>query len=104
MTFAVSATEFDVILSSGTCTRGMTKLAPAAPITHVFVVMLENRSFDSMFAMLGIKGITAATASNFNEYKNKMYFVQRSAPLGLPTIRGTIPRRRRATLRRGCSA
>ena len=88
MTFAVSPTEFDVNLHSGTCKGGMTKLAPRAPITHVFVVMLENRSFDSMFAMSGIKGITAATTANFNTYKNKTYNVQSSAPLSLPTDPG----------------
>jgi phospholipase C len=88
MTFAVSATEFDVNLHSGTCKNGMTKLAPRAPITHVFVVMLENRSFDSMFAMSGIKGITAATTKNFNSYKDKTYNVQSSAPLSLPTDPG----------------
>ena len=88
MTFAVSATEFDVNLHSGTCSNGMTKLAPGAPITHVFVVMLENRSFDSMFAMSGIKGITAATTKDSNSYKDKTYPVQSSAPLSLPTDPG----------------
>jgi phospholipase C len=66
----------------------MTKLAPSSPITHVFVVMLENRSFDSMFAMSGIKGITAATTKYFNTYNGKYYFVQTSAPLSLPTDPG----------------
>jgi phospholipase C len=88
MTFAVSATEFDINLYSGTCKGGMTKLAPRAPITHVFVVMLENRSFDSMFAMSGIKGITAATTKDFNSYNDKTYNVQSSAPLSLPTDPG----------------
>ena len=57
-------------------------------ITHVFVVMLENRSFDSMFAMSGIKGITAATTKNSNSYNGKTYYVQSSAPLSLPTDPG----------------
>jgi len=88
MTFAVSADKFDVALHSGPCSNGMTKLTPAAPVTHVFVVMLENRSFDSMFAMSGIKGITAATTKDFNSYKDKTYPVQSSAPLRLPTDPG----------------
>ena len=88
MTFAVSTTEFDVNLHSDTCKNGMTKLAPGAPITHVFVVMLENRSFDSMFAMSGIKGITAATTKDSNSYKGKTYNVQPSAPLSLLTDPG----------------
>lgn len=33
-------------------------------VQHVFVLMLENRSFDHMFALSGIHGITAATAAN----------------------------------------
>ena len=95
MTFTVSTTKFHVALHSGSCDANeMTKLAPYHPITHVFVVMLENRSFDSMFAMSGIKGITAATTSDFNEYQSKndpapkKYFVQKSAPLSLPTDPG----------------
>lgn len=88
MTFAVTTTEFDVNLHSGTCKGGMTKLAPGAPITHVFVVMLENRSFDHMFAMSEIKGITAATTKNSNSYKGKTYPVQNGAPLSLPTDPG----------------
>ena len=60
----------------------------ATPLTHVFVVMLENRSFDSMFAMSGIKGITAATTKNSNSYNGKTYPVQKGAPLSLPTDPG----------------
>ncbi len=37
------------------------------PIAHVFVLMLENHSFDNMFAFSGIPGIYAATtAANCN--------------------------------------
>lgn len=88
MTFAVSPTEFDMKLHSHGCTGRVKKLAPYAPISHVFVVMLENRSFDTMFAMSGIKGIRAATVKNFNEYKNKVYTVQTCAQLSLPTDPG----------------
>lgn len=88
MTFAVSTTGFDVNLHSGTCSNGMTKLTRQAPLTHVFVVMLENRSFDSMFAMSGIKGITAATTDDWNSYNGKTYYVQEGAPLSLPTDPG----------------
>lgn len=42
---------------------------PSAPaISHVFVVMLENRSFDHMLAFSGIPGITAATTADSNTY------------------------------------
>ena len=76
LTFSVSATQFDVALESGGCTDSMTRLAPYSPVTHVFVVMLENHSFDNMFAMSGIPGITAATTANSNSYNGETYHVQ----------------------------
>jgi phospholipase C len=33
-----------------------------SPIRHVFVLMLENRSFDHLFALSGIPGIVAANS------------------------------------------
>jgi phospholipase C len=88
LTFGVSATEFNINLADGSTTNGMRKLAPAAPVTHVFVVMLENRSFDSMFAMSGIPGIEVAKTTDSNSYGNKTYPVQKGAPLSLPTDPG----------------
>lgn len=79
ITLSVTESAFDIALHSGGCTDGMTKLAPCAPITHVFVVMLENHSFDNMFAMSGIPGIVAATTSDCNEYGGETYCVQSSA-------------------------
>lgn len=66
----------------------MTRLAPYAPTTHVFVVMLENHSFDNMFAMSGITGIRVATTADSNSYNGNTYNVQTSAPLSLPTDPG----------------
>ena len=88
ITLVVNAGQFNVALASGGCTNGMTKIAPATPITHVFVVMLENHSFDNVFAMSGIPGITAATVENNNQYNNVTYPVQPSAPLSMPTDPG----------------
>jgi len=88
LTFAVSTSEFTIRLADGTTTNAMKKIAPRDRVTHVFVVMLENRSFDHMFAMSGIPGIEAATLGNYNEYKNKQYLVQKGAPLSLPTDPG----------------
>lgn len=88
LTFSVSTTGFDVALDSGGCSGGMTKLTPCSPITHVFVVMLENHSFDNMFAMSGIPHITHATTSNANTYGGQAYYVQTSAPLSMPTDPG----------------
>jgi phospholipase C len=46
----------------------MTDTGPASRITNVFVLMLENHSFDNIFAMSGIPGITAATPDCCNSY------------------------------------
>lgn len=90
ITLSVSTSTFDVALASGGCTDGMTRLTPAPtkPISHVFVVMLENHSFDNMLAMSGIPGITAATAADSNQYNGITYHVQSGAPVTLPTDPG----------------
>ena len=88
LTFAVSTTEFTIRLADGTTTNGMKKIAPPARVTHIFVVMLENRSFDHLFAMSGIEGIEVANTTNYNLYKDTKYLVQRGAPLSLPTDPG----------------
>ena len=92
--FSVSTTTFIINEASGKCTDSMAKiLAPASPITNVFVVMLENHSFDNMLAMSGIKGITAATTANSNSYtdnngKTTVYNVVDGAPLSMPSDPG----------------
>ncbi|WP_233850189.1 alkaline phosphatase family protein [Paraburkholderia sp. HD33-4] len=58
-------------------------------IQHVFVLMLENRSFDHLFALSGIPGITAATASgNANIYDGTTYAFGDGAPGQMPTDPG----------------
>lgn len=58
-------------------------------IKHVFVLMLENRSFDHMFALSGIPGITAATATgNANTYNGSTYAFGGGAPAQMPTDPG----------------
>jgi phospholipase C len=57
-------------------------------IQHVFVLMLENRSFDHMFALSGIPGIRAATSSNSNFYNGKDYPLLGDAPDQMPTDPG----------------
>jgi phospholipase C len=49
-------------------------------ITNVFVLMLENHSFDNIFAMSGINGIVHATTANSNAYKGTVYNVTSPAP------------------------
>ena len=53
------------------------------PIKHVFVLMLENHSFDNVLGQSGIKGITAATTKDFNTYNDKPYYVHSPAPYSM---------------------
>ncbi|CAB3761846.1 alkaline phosphatase family protein [Paraburkholderia solisilvae] len=59
--------------------------APQARIRHVFVLMLENRSFDHLFALSGIPGIVAATSANTNTHDGNVYPFGGDAPKTLPT-------------------
>ncbi|WDD92596.1 alkaline phosphatase family protein [Burkholderia sp. FERM BP-3421] len=57
-------------------------------IQHVFVLMLENRSFDHLFALSGIPGIVAATNGNANTYNGATYAFGDGAPDPMPTDPG----------------
>jgi phospholipase C len=57
-------------------------------VEHVFVLMLENHSFDNMFAMSGLPNIIAATTSNFNVWNTTTYNVRSDAPVSMPTDPG----------------
>lgn len=91
LTFTLSTTSFDINLPSGACSDTVVKRAPYAPVSHVFVVMLENRSFDNMFAgsevakKLGSQ-ITVASPSNSNSYNGQTYNV--SSPMVDPMTSG----------------
>jgi phospholipase C len=88
MVFTVSTSQFVTNLASGGCTDGMKFVAPYTPITNVFVVMLENRSFDHMFGRSGIPGLRVAPAGASNSYKNESYPVASPAPTSMPTDPG----------------
>jgi phospholipase C len=57
-------------------------------IKHIFVLMLENRSFDHMFALSGISGIIAATPDNTNVYTGTIYPFGGGAPDQMPSDPG----------------
>lgn len=82
LTFTVSTTTFDLVEKSSPCSNSMTKTGSYSPITNVFVLMLENHSFDNIFAMSGIPGIIAAN-SNINAYNGINYQVESG---GLPSM------------------
>ena len=49
-------------------------------IEHIFVLMLENRSFDHMFAFSNVPGIKVATAADTNTFGSQTYACQPGAP------------------------
>ena len=49
-------------------------------ITHVFVLMLENHSFDNIFGRSGIPGIISTAATGSNTYLGQNYPVVTSTP------------------------
>lgn len=54
-------------------------------IEHIFVLMLENRSFDHMFAFSNIPGIKVATAADTNIHDNQTYSFSPGAPDRMPS-------------------
>jgi phospholipase C len=86
--FTVDTHSFAINLPSGGTTTAMTKTGPYAVVDNVFVLMLENHSFDNIFALSGIPGITAATASDSNSYNGAPYYVGAPAPSSMPTDPG----------------
>ncbi|HWH10690.1 MAG TPA: alkaline phosphatase family protein [Solirubrobacteraceae bacterium] len=88
ITLSVSTSQFAVNLPSGGCSDGMSRLSDFSKITNVFVLMLENHSFDNVFGQSGIPGIIHATSADSNEYGGTPYPVGSPAPLSMPTDPG----------------
>ncbi|PXA92795.1 phosphoesterase [Caulobacter sp. D4A] len=63
-------------------------MAPPAQVDHVFVLMLENHSFDNIFAFSGIDGIQVADPSDVNKIGDQAYPVGSPAPDAMPTDPG----------------
>jgi phospholipase C len=80
LVFTVGTSQFATNLKSGGCTDGMARLANYSPITNVFVLMLENRSFDHMFGSSGIPGLTVPPTGTENSYNGTAYPVASPAP------------------------
>jgi phospholipase C len=88
-TFTVSQSTFDINLDSGGTSASMLRTGDYSSVEHVFVLMLENHSFDNIFAFSGIPGIKAATTQDSNAYNGQSYAVSdTSTPLGMPTDPG----------------
>ena len=54
-------------------------------IEHIFVLMLENRSFDHMFGFSDIPGIKVATAADTNTFGGQTFSFQPGAPDRMPS-------------------
>lgn len=88
-TFTVDWNTFNINLKSGSCSADMIRTGNYSPVRNIFVLMLENHSFDNIFAFSGIDGITHATTSDCNSYNGNTYCVSDSAtPAGMPTDPG----------------
>jgi phospholipase C len=88
-TFTVDWNTFSINLKSGGCSADMIRIGNYSPVQNIFVLMLENHSFDNIFAFSGINGITHATTANCNTYNNNSYCVSDTAtPTGMPTDPG----------------
>lgn len=87
VTFRVGPHRLDLLRGAS---DAMTRLTPAAPkpVSHVFVLMLENRSFDHVFAFSGIPGLHVATTADFNMAGDTKYSVTKGAPLRMSTDPG----------------
>ncbi|MEZ5943323.1 MAG: alkaline phosphatase family protein [Planctomycetaceae bacterium] len=88
ITMTVSTTEFETNLPSGSCSNSMERLGPYTGVSNVFVLMLENHSFDNIFAFSGIPGLTTATTSDSNSYNGTSYPVVKGAPASMPNDPG----------------
>ena len=54
-------------------------------ITHIFVLMLENHSFDNIFGLSGIPGIISTAASGSNTYDGHPHPASKPALPSMPT-------------------
>jgi phospholipase C len=91
---AVNSTTFNINLTSGGCSTGMSYVGPYTPpppppvsplIKNVFVLMLENHSFDNLFGFSNLQGTDArysvptsvnGVSNQTNSYNNFTYQVQ----------------------------
>ena len=84
----VDTHTFSINLPSGACQAGMNRVGPYTLVDNVFVLMLENHSFDNIFAFSRIPGITAATTADTNSYDGVPYAAGSPAPPAMPTDPG----------------
>jgi phospholipase C len=72
-TNTVDTRTFHMNQPSGGCTTSMSRTGPYSPIRNVFLLMLENHSFDHIFGFSGINGVNGLSSNNNNVYNNTTY-------------------------------
>jgi len=87
LAFTVDTGNFFINLPSGGCQTSMTKVGPYTQVDNVFVLMLENHSFDNIFAFSGIPGITTNLEAT-NVFNGVTYQVATPALPAMPTDPG----------------
>jgi phospholipase C len=75
--FTVDTTNFNVKVPSGGTSVKMSRIGDYTTLDHIFVLMLENRSFDQIFGFFANKEINGLTGKEFNKYGGQTYQVQR---------------------------
>ncbi len=86
--FKVDTSSLQITLPSGGTSTQMQLTSPLAQVDNVFVLMLENHSFDNIFAFSGIPGIVGSSSQNMNAYNGVQYFCAAPAPTAMPTDPG----------------
>jgi phospholipase C len=85
----VNTETFGINLPSGGCQASMSYEGPYSKVSHVFVLMLENHSFDNVLGLSGIPGIAHASSTDSNTYNGQSYSVgSAGAPPSMPTDPG----------------
>jgi phospholipase C len=85
----VDTNTFAINVPSGGCQTSMSYVREYSKVTHVFVLMLENRSFDNVLGLSGIRGIHHASPTDSNTYDGRSYSVgSGGAPVRMPTDPG----------------
>ncbi len=77
----VDLSSFAINLPSGGCSAGMVRTGPYTLIDNVFVLMLENHSFENVFGQSDIAGITRAPPGTTNSFDSRNYANSPAPPI-----------------------
>ncbi|MDQ0466549.1 phospholipase C [Caulobacter ginsengisoli] len=86
--FEVSQSQFEIDIPSGGRTIAMEKVGPYTAVDNVFVLMLENHSFDNLFAFCNMPGLDVAERDVGNSYDDLTFYPQMPAVDPMPTDPG----------------